>query len=102
MNDTRSIFASRATCKPETWHAMKTCDVTEHERAVLQQLPVVQAGNHLSTPNAMKISGAVFADAGLELIILRGATAYYANTEGYSYPRYMFKIGNMTEEDFNG
>ena len=99
MNDTRDLFRNRTERKPASWDSIPSRPVTEDEKTILLNLPVVQSPASVRYPVGVTMPKQ---EGYYEFILTRGFSnrVYYVNTEGAGYPRYIFEIANMTAEEF--
>jgi len=95
MSDTRSLFARLTARKPKAWDAVDMISygrLTDAQREALAGLPVIQAPGE-------PWDNIEFTRPTMECVVVHDGNRYYANTEGYSYPRHLVQIVNWPAEE---
>ena len=89
MPDSRSLFRHHTTRKPRTWDEadiVSYTTLTDSQREALAGLPIIEA------PGDPRDD--IEPAPPQESIVVHDGARYYANTEGYDYPRYLVRIIN--------
>lgn len=88
--DTRHLFRAWTTRKPADWDAtgvVSYATLSDAQKEALATLPVIEAPglprDYLDP-----------APPPMECLVVHAGGRYYANTEGYGYPRYLVRIIN--------